>query len=1193
MTVKDSYPIPRIDDSLEQLGGAQWFSCLDLNAGYWQVEVDKEDREKTAFTSRRGLFEFKVMPFGLCNSPATFERLMEIVLAGLNWQICLIYLDDIIIHGRTFESMLSNLDSVLGKLQEAGLKLKPRKCQLFKREVEYLGHIISASGIRTDPKKVQAVRDWPTPKDVHDVRAFIGLCSYYRRFIPGFAFIAKPLHHLTAKGQSFVWTQDCDKAFKALKKTLCKAPTLAHPDFTKEFILDTDASDFAIGAVLSQEFDGKEHVIAYASKSLSKAERKYCVTRKELYALVHFIKYFRHYLYGKKFTVRTDHGSLRWLMQYKNPEGQVARWLEILSSFDMKIVHRSGKSHKNADGMSRIGCKQCGMIDETSAVDSTTDTFKPEMVSQVTESQMLDLKTAQEQDKDISKIKVWIVSNQKPERKETEGESYFVKSLVSQWERLKIEEGMLLRRWDVLGTDEVRWQGIIPLSNRRLVLKFSHDIKASGHLGIRKTLSKIRQNYYWPGLQNDVKAYINGCEFCARRKDPLKTKRAPMEITKSGFPMERIAIDILGLLPITERGNRYILVIGDYFTKWTESHAMPNMEASTVATILVEQVISRFGIPNSVHSDQGKQFESRLFSEMCKLLQITKTRTTPYHPKSDGMIERFNKTLVAMLSAFVNQNHTDWDEHLQYVMMAYRSTEHETTGLTPNMCMLGRETTCPLDLMFEMPQAIRKIPSNEWVWKLQEKLESAHTFVRNNIDKGMKRQKRYHDGCLSYETLEVGDKVYVYFAVKKIGCSPKFTQYWRGPYEVIGKLSNYLYKVNCGRRGTLQVIHCDRLRKAKSQMLAGEDIPGKESSKGEKYDIDQNDGTWILEDVPIMNDDQEYEEDFGRGKRTRQKPNWMNDYILSIFRKDMARTKKTGRKNPYKCDACGNSFASKGASRYHMLTEHVGEYGCEICTKTFSKKFYYDQHMNRKHGKDEAVIVKNKKQIKPKVSGQEKSCEAGSSGTMKASAEQITGDPDGTEKCEDNESSTSTSESSDMESNYDSHESDKGGSVENKTDVEESFWNDIEEIELGEEEGMSGIVMPQQEQKFEVPENESEKQLQIVQRERKPKERNDSTFQNQKEMKDSKIMEDKIGVSKQEKSKSQPQQDVKESEIGDKREVRDIYSGRVVNKPMRPAPVLAPIKRKALSEQEGTFQKMMKTQETMTDEFKVENSKER
>ena len=300
VTVKDSYPIRRIDDSLEQLGGAQWFSCLDLNSGYWQVEVDKVDREKTAFTSRRGLFEFKVMPFGLCNAPATFERLMEIVLAGLNWQICLIYLDDIIVHGKTFAGMLENLDTVLRKLQEAGLKHKPSKCRLFKKEVEYLGHIISASGINPDPKKIQAVKDWPKPNNVTDIRAFIGLCSYYRRFISDFAKIAKPLHRLTEKGQKFYWTEECDRAFGTLKKKLCEAPTLTHPDFQEEFILDTDASDFAIGAVLSQKLDGRERVIAHTSKTLAKSQRKYCVTRKELYALVHFVKYFRHYLYGKK-----------------------------------------------------------------------------------------------------------------------------------------------------------------------------------------------------------------------------------------------------------------------------------------------------------------------------------------------------------------------------------------------------------------------------------------------------------------------------------------------------------------------------------------------------------------------------------------------------------------------------------------------------------------------------------------------------------------------------------------------------------------------------------------------------------------------------------------------------------------------------------------------------------------------------
>ena len=552
-------------------------------------------------------------------------------------------------------------------------------------------------------------------------------------------------------------------------------------------------------------------------------------------------------------------------MQYKNPEGQVARWLEILSSFDIKIIHRPGRSHRNADGMSRIRCKQCGMYSEVQAEDSAEKIEMRDQVAQVTEDQVIDLKSAQDQDKDISKIRQWVESNEKPDRKEIEKESYFQKSLLSQWERLAVKNGVFMRRWDILDTNEVYWQGIIPLSHRRIVLKYSHDIKASGHLGIKKTLSKIRQSYYWPGLQNDVKAYVGGCDICARRKEPLKTKRAPMEIVKSGFPMERIAIDILGELPITERGNRNILAIGDYFTKWTECHAMPNMEASTVASILVEQVVSRFGIPYFIHSDQGRQFESKLFSEMCKLLQITKTRTTLYHPKSDGMVERFNKTLTAMLSAFVNDNHTNWDEQLQYVLMAYRSTEHETTGLTPNMCMLGRETTSPLDIMYEMPTAIKNIPQNMWVWQLQENLEMAHAKVRQNISDNMKRQKRYHDESLSFETFEAGDKVYVYFPVKKVGCSSKLTSYWREPYQVLDKLSDSLYKINCGRESQVQVIHCDRLRKAKQQVLARENNIVVED---------------LCEPLPSMQDN-EYEVDFSKEKRVRRKPEWMKDYILS------------------------------------------------------------------------------------------------------------------------------------------------------------------------------------------------------------------------------------------------------------------------------------------------------------------------
>ena len=329
--------MPRVDESLDQLAGNKWFSSLDMNSGYWQVEVDGSDREKTAFNSRRGLFEFTVMPFGLCNAPATFERLMETVLAGLHWQICLIYLDDVIVTGKTFENMLENLSKVLDRFEESGLKLKARKCHLFRTEVEFLGHVISAEGIRTDPKKTESIRNWPTPSCVKEVRSFLGLCSYYRRFIYQFSDIAKPLHALTEQQQTFIWSEECMNAFDTLKRKLTESPILAHPDFEKEFILDTDASDVAIAAVLSQVIEGREHVIAYASRTLNKHERQYCVTRKELLAVVNYVKYFRHYLYGKKFTLRTDHGSLRWIMNFKNPEGQVARWLEILSAYDMKI----------------------------------------------------------------------------------------------------------------------------------------------------------------------------------------------------------------------------------------------------------------------------------------------------------------------------------------------------------------------------------------------------------------------------------------------------------------------------------------------------------------------------------------------------------------------------------------------------------------------------------------------------------------------------------------------------------------------------------------------------------------------------------------------------------------------------------------------------------------------------------------
>ena len=329
----------------------------------------------------------------------TFERLMETVLAGLHWQICLIYLDDVIVIGKTFEDMIKNLSVIFERLQQAGLKLKARKCKLFGKSVEFLGHIITETGVETDPSKTRCIENWPTPKTAKEVRAFIGLCSYYRRFVYRFAEIAKPLHKLTEKNQPFVWTEECSMSFQALKKKLVEAPVLIHPDFT---------SDLSIGAVLSQDTEDGECVIAYASRTLSKSERRYCVTRKEMLALVYFVKYFRHYLYGRQFTIRTDHGSLRWLMNFKNPEGQVARWLKFLSSFDMKIEHRPGRSHRNADGVSRIPCRQCGQDDVEEPEESKLHLTVNQLEHQTTGEANQNLKEAQSQNKE------WLEKGGKP-----------------------------------------------------------------------------------------------------------------------------------------------------------------------------------------------------------------------------------------------------------------------------------------------------------------------------------------------------------------------------------------------------------------------------------------------------------------------------------------------------------------------------------------------------------------------------------------------------------------------------------------------------------------------------------------------------------------------------------------------------------------------------------------------------------
>ena len=354
VTKKDAHPLPRIDDIFDALRGAKYFSTLDLASGYHQVAVAPQDQEKTGFVTPWGHYEYTVMPFGLCNAPATFQRLMALIFSGLIGLDCLIYLDDIIIFSPTFEIHLIRLDKVFNRLKDQNLKIKLTKCKFGLSSVKFLGHIVSSEGIGVDLEKISSIQEWKFPQNVTEMRSFLGLASYYRRFIEDFGKISAPLTRMLENNRPFIWDDEAKKAFNELKSRLVKAPILVYPNFSIPFILDTDASDKGIGAVLFQLGpDQLEHPLAYFSRTLNKHERNYSITRKELLAAIDAIEHFKCYLYGRKFTLRTDHVAIRWLQNFKEPSGQLARWLERLSAFDFIVEHRPGRKHANADALSR------------------------------------------------------------------------------------------------------------------------------------------------------------------------------------------------------------------------------------------------------------------------------------------------------------------------------------------------------------------------------------------------------------------------------------------------------------------------------------------------------------------------------------------------------------------------------------------------------------------------------------------------------------------------------------------------------------------------------------------------------------------------------------------------------------------------------------------------------------------------
>ena len=759
----------------------------------------------------------------------------------------LIFLDDVLVFSKSEEEHHRHLKLVFDALREANLKLKPKKCRLFQQAVTYLGYKLSADGIAPDDNKLTAVRDWKRPDNVTEVRSFVGFCGYYRRFIKDFAGIAKPLREITKKNQRFVWTPECHNAFEKLKLALIDSSILRHPDYRSPFILDTDASDNSLGAVLSNIVDGVEYPVAFASRVLSPAECRYSTTKREALAVIQAMKWFKPYIWGTKFVLRTDHASLQWLFRQNN-DGMIFRMLQKLQEFDFQVVHRPGEKHGNADGLSR----QCSVTPEVSEEEKlqmfgtcpTASTLADALghINRVStaaanvENEAMTIefqedteafKQTQQEDPTIRFILEWANAAKHPDQcplMELKAKKSAViergedsVSMWSLWDQLELSNGILYRKWHLEGTNKTVKQLVVPEVLREMVLEQMHDSKLSGgHFAFQKTLDRARQRFWWPKMRKDIERKCEHCKVCQARSTSGKKRKAPLQTINVGIRFSKVAADILG--PVTKAKNsgaKYILALTDYFTKYVVCVPLASMTAEDVARAIVENWVLKFGAPDCLHTDQGANFCSDLVLEVCKLFGMEKTRTSPFHPQGNGMVERHNRVIADVISKYCADNPNSWDTMVPYLNFVYNTTVHRTTGHTPFSLVFGQECKYPVDLL--LPKAPgAKMPGHEFTEWLEGQFREAHMNARETLGGNQQRQKDYYQKTVFGDELKVGQKVWL-FAPHKAK-SRKFYLPWDGPFIIVDKVSEVNYKISKENNAAKwQIVHYNRLKPYKEE----------------------------------------------------------------------------------------------------------------------------------------------------------------------------------------------------------------------------------------------------------------------------------------------------------------------------------------------------------------------------------------
>lgn len=660
VTVKDAYGLPYVSEILDNLKNAKFLSSLDFCKAFWQIPIHEPDRQKTAFyVPGRGTFMFNVTAFGLTNAPATQQRLVDSLFSPEFELKVFCYLDDVIVVSETFEEHVSILLRVLEKLKKANLTINFAKCQFFRDSLKYLGYVVDSSGLRTDPEKVQAILDYPTPSNRKEVKRFLGTASWYRRFIPNFSSIAGPLNKLTSTKKNsppFDWSKEANASFLELKRLLVQAPILACPNFELPFEVHTDASDFGVGAMLCQVVDGDEHPVAFMSRSLTGPERNYSVTEREALAVLTALEHWRCYLEnGRTFTVYTDHAALKWFLSLTNPTGRLARWGVRLSAFDFSIKHRKGKDNVVPDSLSRI-------VPVTALSSDPPSSLPPSAPATVDQWYLNIFKGCQ--------------------TSPTSFPNYLVKN--NKLYRFMKNQNQL--------TSEFQWKEVAYEELRRDLLFKCHCEPTSAHFGIFKTYKRLCLNYYWPKMYRDVVKFVSNCEICLAYKASTFGTIGKMGRPKDcSRPFQMLSIDLVGPLPTSRKQHSYIFVITCCFSKYCLVFPLRRANAETIARILEDSVFLVHGVPQTVVLDNGCQFVSRELDNLFTKYKVPNIHFTPKYTPQVNTVERYNKTIVTALSTFVEEDHRSWDVHLPKIQFAVNNSVNEVTGFTPAFLVHGRE----------------------------------------------------------------------------------------------------------------------------------------------------------------------------------------------------------------------------------------------------------------------------------------------------------------------------------------------------------------------------------------------------------------------------------------------------------------------------------------------------------------------